>query len=64
MAEIELSVRDRPCLERRTAPLARLAREVGAQEAARNEARVKVLWRFTTDQARSKLARLYPDYAA
>jgi len=64
MAEIELSVLDRQCLERRLASIERLSSEVGAWEQARNAARVKVIWRFTTHQARMKLARLYPEYAA
>ena len=64
MAEIELSVVDRQCLDRRLAPLERLAREVHAWEDARNAAGMKVIWRFTTDKARTKLARLYPEYAA
>jgi hypothetical protein len=33
---------------------------VAAWEAPRNAARVRVDWRFTTEQARTKLARLYP----
>lgn len=64
MAEIELSVLERQCLDRRLAPMGRLASEVKCWEDARNKAGVKVVWRFTTDQARTKLARLYPEYTA
>jgi hypothetical protein len=60
MAELELSVLARQCLDRRIPDQALLAQEVGAWEAERNAAVVKVEWRFTTADARSKLKRLYP----
>jgi hypothetical protein len=60
MAEIELSVLARQCLDRRIASAEELRREVGAWEAERNERAVEVRWRFTTAEARSKLHRLYP----
>jgi len=58
--EIEWSVLVRQCLDRRIGETEALAREVAAWEAPRNAARVRVDWRFTTEQARTKLARLYP----
>jgi DDE superfamily endonuclease len=58
--EIEWSVLSRQCLDRRIGDVGTLAREVAAWEATRNAARVRVDWRFTTDAAREKLARLYP----
>jgi len=60
MAEIELSVLARQCLDRRIATREELEREVAAWEAERNERGVEVKWRFTTADARIKLHRLYP----
>jgi hypothetical protein len=60
LAEIELSVLQRQCLARRLGDRATLAREVAAWVAARNRAAATVDWRFTTDDARIKLKRLYP----
>ena len=60
MAEIELSVLSRQCLERRIPDQATLIREVAAWEAERNAMRATVHWRFTTADARIKLKHLYP----
>jgi len=60
VAEIELSVLARQCLDRRIPDLAALRREVASWEAGRNAAAVKVDWQFTTADARVKLKRLYP----
>ena len=60
MAEIELSILGRQCLDRRIDNAAELAREVAAWEAERNAAAVRMRWRFNTDTARAKLWRLYP----
>jgi len=60
MAEIELSVLARQCLDRRIPDEATLATEVAAWEKERNEATVAVKWQFTTTDARTKLHRLYP----
>jgi hypothetical protein len=60
VAEIELSVLARQCLDRRIASAEELRREVGAWEGERNERAVEVRWRFTTADARIKLHRLYP----
>ena len=60
VAEIELSVLARQCLDRRIASAEELRREVGAWQAERNERAVEVRWRFTTAEARIKLHRLYP----
>lgn len=64
MAEIELSVLSRQCLARRIASSEDLEREVAAWERERNAAGVRMNWRFTEDQARNRLKRLYPSYAA
>jgi hypothetical protein len=60
MAEIELSALARQCLKRRLASEAGLSREVAAWATARNNSGASVDWRFTTDDARIKLKRLYP----
>jgi len=58
--EIEWSVRTAQCLDRRIGDVATLAGEIALWEAARNAAKATVEWRFTTEKARTKLARLYP----
>ena len=60
VAEIELSVLSRQCLDRRIPDLETLTREVAAWEQARNADPRPVNWRFTTPDARIKLKRLYP----
>lgn len=62
MAEIELSVLTKQCLDRRIPDNATLQREVAAWQAQRNTSRAKVDWQFTTGQARVKLKRLYPSF--
>jgi transposase len=61
MAEIELSVLARQCLDRRIPDCEALAGEVGAWEAERNAAESSIDWRFTSDEARIKLKHLYPE---
>jgi hypothetical protein len=60
MAEAELSVLSRQCLDRRIGDQAVLAKEVAAWEHARNADRVRIRWQFTVSDARGKLAHLYP----
>ena len=60
MAEIELSILARQCLNRRWEDRAMMEREVAAWAAARNGAATTIDWRFTTADARIKLKRLYP----
>ena len=60
MAETELSVLTKQCLNRRISDQPTLITEVAAWEHARNTTRSKVDWQFTTDNARIKLKRLYP----
>jgi hypothetical protein len=60
MAEIELSVVSRQCLERRIPDQPTLITEVAAWEAERNAMQATVDWRFTTADARIKLKHLYP----
>ncbi len=54
MAEIELSVLARQCLDRRIPDQATLKQEVAAWEAKRNQGNHSVDWRFTTADARIK----------
>jgi hypothetical protein len=60
MAETELSVLARQCLNRRIDNMDDLTREIQAWEKRRNEAESTIDWRFTTKDARIKLKRLYP----
>jgi hypothetical protein len=60
MAEIELSVLSRQCLDRRIPNQDMLASEVKTWQDERNDEIVKVQWRFTTADARIKLKHLYP----
>jgi len=60
MAEIELSVLGRQCLDRYISSPAMLFDEVGAWEVDRNTNEATVDWRFTTADARIKLKKLYP----
>ena len=60
MAEIELGVLGRQCLDRRISDLGTLRSEVAAWQHTRNTQRVNVRWQFTTADARIKLHRLYP----
>ncbi len=60
MAEIELSVFARQCLQRRIATEATLVHELAAVETTRNAVRATIHWQFTTAAARVKLAHLYP----
>jgi hypothetical protein len=62
IAEIELSALSRQCLDRRIADLVLLAREVAAWAQERNAHATTVHWRFTTADARVKLASLYPKF--
>jgi hypothetical protein len=60
MAEIELSAMGRQCLARRIAKESTLTEQVAAWVQARNAAKTKADWQFTTADARVKLRRLYP----
>ena len=60
MAEIELSVFSKQCLNRRVGDEALRRREIAALERERNEAAAVIDWRFSTQDARSKLQHIYP----
>lgn len=60
IAECEVSVLSRQCLGKRTSSLRELRRKVDPWARDRNKRQCGVDWRFTTDDARIKLKRLYP----
>ena len=60
MAEIEIGVLARQCLDRRIANQDILRGEVNAWQNQRNRDVIRVDWRFTTEEARIKLKSLYP----
>lgn len=60
MVEIEIGVLARQCLDRRMAEVEDVAKEVAAWEAKRNKQGIKIKWQFGCEQARVKLAHLYP----
>lgn len=63
-AEIELAILSAQCLHRRIPHQDTLRQEVTAWEKTRNALGAAVNWRFTTDDARTKLRRLYPAHEA
>ena len=63
MAEIELSVLQRQCLDRRIADEATLKGEIKVYEDRRNEQKATIDWRFSITDARQQLKRLYPSYS-
>jgi transposase len=60
MAEIEISVLSRQCLQRRLPDKGVLEKETAAWQIQRNQDRERIRWHFTVGDARSKLSRLYP----
>jgi len=62
IAEIELSILARQCLDRRIASATFLKKEVASWERQRNRTCGTVDWQFTTADARKKLKRLYPSF--
>jgi hypothetical protein len=62
MAEIEIAVLSAQCLDQRIPDLETLRTEVAAWEEARNRTATRIDWRFTTEDARIRLKRLYPTH--
>jgi hypothetical protein len=62
MAETELSILSRQCLDRRIADKVVMEHEVAIWEKSRNAGCSRINWRFTTADARIKLKRLYPSF--
>jgi len=60
MAEIEIGVMRRQCLDRRIDNRDLLETEVRAWERRRTESGAQIRWMFSTDQARVKMAKSYP----
>ena len=60
MAEIELNVLIKQCLDRRIDNIDQIRPEVGAWQKRRNNAKARIDWQFTSPDARTKLKRLYP----
>jgi len=62
MAELELSALQRQCLRQRLADRETMEREVTAWAARRNDQTKRIDWQFTSNDARTKLRRLYPAF--
>jgi hypothetical protein len=62
LAEIELSVLGRQCLDRRVPDFETLQSEARAWRERRDETVVKIDWRFSAEDARIKPKRLYPSF--
>jgi ribosomal protein S13 len=62
IAEIELNVMTRQCLERRLDNMGKLAIELEAWNTQRNQNIAKVNWQFTTSNARTRLISVYPKF--
>jgi transposase len=63
MVEIEIGVLRGQCLDRRIDNRERLVAEIAAWEQQRNASGARIKWMFTTDKARAKMGRAYPDPA-
>src|SRR3954451_11142214 len=61
MVEIEIGVLRGQCLDRRIGARDCLVSEIAAWEQQRNAAGSRITWMFTTERARTKMARAYPD---
>ncbi len=64
MVEIEIGVLRGQCLDRRIATHEHLVSQIAAWERQRNASGARIKWMFTTDKARAKMGRAYPDPAA
>lgn len=64
MAEIELSVLQQQCLDRRIPDEETLKCEIAAWEAQCNAEQATIDWRFSVTDAREKLKRLYPSLSS
>jgi transposase len=64
MVEIEIGVLKGQCLDRRIDTRDLLEREIAAWERDRNAAGARISWMFTTEKARAKMGRAYPQETA
>lgn len=62
IAEIDLSALTRQCLNRRVGDLTLLIQGIKKWESIRNQSQKPVNWQFTSEDARIKLKRLYPQF--
>jgi transposase len=60
MVEIEIGVLAGQCLDRRIGSFEQLAAEIAVWERRRNAAGARIKWMFTTEKARAKMGRAYP----
>ena len=60
LAETEIGIMNRQCLDRRLDSLEKIATEVAAWENQRNALEARIHWTFTLAVARQKLRKLYP----
>jgi DDE superfamily endonuclease len=61
MVEIEIGVLRGQCLDQRIDNRERLVAEIAAWERQRNASGARINWMFTTDKARAKMGRAYPN---
>src|SRR2546425_7110918 len=61
MVEIEIGVLRSQCLDRRIATKEQLVSEIAAWEQQRNALKAHIKWMFTTEKARVKMGRAYPE---
>jgi transposase len=61
MVEIEIGVLRSQCLDRRIATKEQLVSEIAAWERQRNASGARINWMFTTEKARAKMGRAYPE---
>jgi hypothetical protein len=59
MAEIEIGILDKQCLNSRIATEAKLISEVAAWQQRRNQQRKTINWTFTRAKADKKLSKYY-----
>jgi hypothetical protein len=60
MAEIEIGIMNRQCLNRRIDDIAVMTSEIAAWESQRNQSEAKIHWTFTVEAARRKMKKTYP----
>lgn len=60
MAETEISIMNRQCLDRRLDSPQKITAEIAAWENRRNALQARIHWSFTLAVARQKLRKLYP----
>ena len=59
MAEIEIGILDKQCLDRRISTAEKMVTEVNAWKTRRNRQRKTIDWTFTKEKADKKLKKYY-----